>query len=170
MTDNFTKLDDKSFDSHYMLEEIDIDRPIEHVWPFALSIGDWMDAHVLETVDGRANEQGHFERVYPRKLAPGTPEPLYHVYGIAHVIPLKYIALEVMPEKGGSYGKTRDYVSFDGVLLNDLGGRTRITFLFIDMHEGRGGAEWYAARTAELEGARTMLQGYLTHLKQQAEA
>lgn len=170
MSDGYTKLADKPFDSHYMIEEIDIDRPVEHVWPFALNIGGWMNAHGLETVDGRPNKVGHFERVYPKNVSPETPQPHHHVYGVAHVIPNKYVALEVMPEKGGSYGITREYVSFDGILLNDLdGARTRVTFLYIDMHHGKGSAEEYAKKEADIQRARGLLQSYLVQLKQQAE-
>src|SRR5688572_7549822 len=117
----YSSLDDKPYDSGYLLMDTVIDHPIEKVWREALKIGEWMNAHRLETLSGKAGAVGHFERVHPRNLPASTPEPHYHLYGIAHLVPLKLIALEVLPEKGGSYGETREWASFDSLLFADLG-------------------------------------------------
>jgi hypothetical protein len=172
MPERYRSLDEKPFDSHYMWEEIDIDAPVETVFGFALRIGDWMDAHILESVDGVAGHVGHFERVFPRELPSGTGHPHHHVYGIAHIIPNRYIALEVMPERGGSYGETRPWTSFDGITLTDLGDAgTRVVFLLIDSHEGRGTDDSRAERATFIEGMRTQLiVPYLHRLKEQVES
>lgn len=132
----YARLDDKPYESHYLYVETIIDHPVEKVWPHALRIGKWMTAHQMETIAGEAGTIGHFERVFPRGLGAEVPEPHYHLYGIAEIIPLKLIAMEVFPERGGSYGKKRDWVMFDSILFTDLGSRTHIGFLLVDMHLG----------------------------------
>jgi hypothetical protein len=100
-----------------------------------------MTAHQMETIAGEVGTVGHFERVFPRGLGAEVPEPHYHLYGIAEIIPLKLIAMEVFPERGGSYGKARDWVMFDSILFTDFGGITHIGFLLVDMHLGHGEAK-----------------------------
>lgn len=171
MTNPYQTLEDREFDSHYRLDDIDIDRPVEEVWPHAVEIGRWMDTHVLETIDGSATEVGHLERVWPRNLGDDLGEPRYHLYGVAYVIPSRYIALEVFPEKGGSYGNARPWVSFDGILLTDLGdGRTRVTFLLIDVHQGKGDRESYERRATEILERRIMTVRHLGNLKRIVES
>lgn len=166
----YRRLDDKPYQSHYLLAECVLDFPVAQVWPHALRIGDWMSAHELRTLDGTPGTVGHFERVYPKDLGPEVGEPRYHLYGIAHLIPHKYIALEVLCEAGGSYGKPREWMSFDGILFTDMGASTQLTFLLIDAHMGQASAEAYAARAAELESARPMLEDYFENLRLLIEA
>src|SRR5688572_28094876 len=94
----YRPLEDKQYRSHYLLAECVLDFPVARVWRYALRIGDWMSAHELETLDGTPGTVGYFQRVYPKDLGPDVGEPHYHLYVIAHVIPQKYIALEVLPE------------------------------------------------------------------------
>src|SRR5688572_20156382 len=129
MAAGYERLDQKPYDSHYLYDEVTLDHPVEMVWSHALKIGSWMSAHGLEAVAGEPGKVGHFERVFPHGLGPEVGLPHHHVYGIAHVIPHKYIALEVLPEKGGSYGNPRQWMSFDGILLVELGERTKLIFL-----------------------------------------
>jgi hypothetical protein len=166
MPDLRESLDHRPYESIYMLAETVIDHPVEKVWPHALDIGGWMSAHRLETRNGEPGKVGHFERVYPRDLGDDVPLPRYHLYGVAEIIPLKLIALEVLPEQGGSYGNAREWMSFDSILLNDLGGRTRLTFMLVDVHMGKGEKDFHARRKSELEGARALLEQYFENLKQ----
>lgn len=161
----YESLDQKAYESHYLLEETVIDHPVERVWPHALKIGSWMSAHGLETVSGTAGEVGHFERVFPRNLGQDVGLPHHHVYGVAHIIPHKYIALEVFPERGGSYGDTKQWMSFDGILLTDIGGKTKLMFLLVDVHMDKASAEEYARRQTKVEAARTLLEQYFENLK-----
>jgi hypothetical protein len=165
MAERRESLDDRPYESIYMHAETVIDHPVQRVWPHALNIGGWMSAHRLETVSGRAGSVGHFERVYPRDLADDVPLPRYHLYGVAQIIPLKLIALEVLPEQGGSYGNAREWMSFDSILLTDLGDRTHLTFLLVDAHMGRGDPDFHTRRKQELEGARGLLEKYFENLK-----
>jgi uncharacterized protein YndB with AHSA1/START domain len=157
-----THLDDKPYESHYVYLETVIDHPVEKVWPHAVNIGSWMTDHRLETLAGEAGEVGHFERVYLRGLGEEVPTPHYHLYGTAAVVPNKCIVLEVFPEQGGSYGKTREWMMFDSILLVDLGSRTKMIFLMIDVNMGR--AEQKEQHQDEL--ARERLNRYFDNLKQ----
>lgn len=166
MTDGYQSLQEKPYESHYLYAETTIDHPVERVWPHALNIGGWMSAHRLETVAGQPGEVGHFERVYPRGVGRDVGFPHYHMYGLAHIVPLKYIALEVFPEKGGSYGNARPYISCDGILLTDVGGKTEITFLLVDVHLGMGNTDSYDRRRNEIEASRSLLNQYFDNLRQ----
>jgi len=168
MPENRTSLNHRPYESVYVHRETTIDHPVERVWPHALNIGGWMSAHQLETLAGDAGKVGHFERVLPRGLGDDVPRPHYHLYGIAEIVPNKLIALEVLPEQGGSYGNTREWMSFDTILLTELGdSRTKITFVMIDVHMGKGEPEFHQKRQQELEEvAGRLLAGYFENLKQ----
>ena len=165
MPAGYGSLDQKPYDSDYVHAEVIIDHPVERVWPHALRIGSWMSAHRLETVAGEPGKIGHFERVFPRDLGPEVGLPHHSVYGIAHVIPLKYIALEAFPEKGGSYGETRQWMTFDSILLSEMAGRTRLIFLVIGVHMWKGSKEDLEQRQIKTEGARKLLSQYFENLK-----
>ncbi len=167
--DVYGSLEQKPFDSFYLLVETTIDHPVARVWPHALNIGGWMSAHRLETIAGQPGQVGHFERVYPRALAEDVPQPHYHLYGIAYLEPMKMIVIEVFHEKGGSYGNTRAKMSFDTLFLTDLGSRTLLGFHMVDLHMGKGDEEWRASRQHELEAVRGMLHGYFDNLRQLIE-
>jgi hypothetical protein len=171
MTGHYQSLAEKPFDSHYTWTEIDIDAPVSVVFARARRISEWMKGHVIETIDGTPGEAGHFERVLPRDLAPGTPQPHHHVYGIAHLIPDRYIGMEVFHEHGGSYGKARGWISLDGVILTELDpNRTRVAFLLVEIYDGRSTPGVAAELAAELEQlSSTLLTPYLQTLKAQAE-
>lgn len=161
----YQTLAEKPYETHYVWKEIEIDAPVETVWPLAVRIPDWMNAHRLETLDGSPGELGHFEQVFPQNLAPDTPTPHHHFYGIAHLVPLRYIALEVFPERGGSYGKTRDWTMVDQIMLNDLGdGRTRVAFAIVDLLAGPAHPDHEPE-----DPPSDLLERYLKVLKAQAE-
>lgn len=170
MANGYKKLADKPYESHYVFAETVIDYPVEKVWPQALNIGGWMSDHRLATVDGTAGQVGHFERVFPRGIGEEVPLPHYHLYGITSVIPLKCISLEVIPERGGSYGNTRARMGFDTILLTDIGGKTRLTFLVIDVNLGRTepkeGESLPSPAGANDEKLHEMLERYFDNLKQ----
>jgi hypothetical protein len=170
MTDPYRALDQKPYDSKYVLLETVLDYPIEKVWPQALKIGSWMNAHRLETLAGEAGKVGHFERVHPLKIGADVPLPHYHLYGIEKIIPFKLIALEVLPEKGGSYGETRSWASFDSILFTDLGGKTQLTFYMIDVYQGKGDEAFHQREDAKLERAGDLLKRYFDNLKQQVQS
>lgn len=155
--EKYETLDGKPYESRYLYVETVLDYPVEEVWPHALQIGKWMTDHRLETIAGEAGTVGHFERVFMRGVGPEVPEPHYHLYGIAEIIPLKLIAMEVFPEIGGSYGKTREWVMFDSMQFTDVGGRTHIGFLLVDMQVGRGEAKGPQKRQDE-EHEREMIR------------
>jgi hypothetical protein len=161
----YENLSQKPFESHYLHAETVIDHPVARVWPHALRIGSWMSAHRLQTIAGELSNVGHFERVFPRDLGPDVGLPHHHVYGIAHVIPFKYIALEVFPEKGGSYGDPRPWMSFDGLLLSEMGDKTKLIFLLVDVHMDKASPQEYEQRQAKVEGARLLLEQYFENLK-----
>ncbi|PZF86639.1 hypothetical protein [Jiangella anatolica] len=161
----YRRLDDKEFDSHYLYVEREIHHPVKAVWPHVLAIGSWMNAHELRTLDGAPGEVGFFERVLPRDLAPDVPPPHYHLYGIAHVVPYKYVALEVFPERGGSYGKARPKIDLDGIHLVDVGASTKLIFCMIDIQLGEGPPGSYEQRESELDGVRGMLEDYFDTLE-----
>jgi hypothetical protein len=168
VTQVYGALEDKPYESHYLYVDTIIDHPVEKVWPHALDIGRWMTAHRLETLSGEKCRVGHFERVFPRSIGQDVPLPHYHLYGIAKIIPLKYIALEVMPENGGSYGVKKEWMSFDGILFSDIGDRTHVVFLMVDAALGNIDAEYSQRRAKEVEDARAMINGYFENLKQLA--
>lgn len=165
MTAGYRSLDEKPYESLYLYVETTIDHPVEKVWPHALNIGGWMSAHGLKTIAGEPGKVGHFERVAPRNIGKDVPLPHYHLYGIAHIIAQKLIVLEVLPERGGSYGVTTPWMSFDSILLTDLGGRTQMVFLMVDAHVGKWEEEHYQRRKNEVEGGRELLNGYFENLK-----
>lgn len=163
-THPYRSLDEKPFESIYMYVDATIDQPVERVWPHALNIGSWMNKHDLVTVAGEPGKIGHFQRVVPRGLAEDVPAPRYHLYGIAEVVPQKLIVLEVLPEKGGSYGKTRPKMTFDSIHLTDLGGRTRIAYVLIEVNLGKGDTDFCARRKAEIEAIRSVIEGFFQNL------
>lgn len=165
MEECYRRLEQKPYDSFYLYVEATFDCPIEKVWTQALDIPSWMTAHRLETIDGESGTVGHFVKVHPRNLAADTPSPHYHLYGIANLIPLKAIILEVFPEQGGSYGKTRPTICFDTILFTDLGGRTHVAVYLIDVQLEKGDEEFRARRQVELEGSRAKLTGYFENLR-----
>jgi uncharacterized protein YndB with AHSA1/START domain len=162
----YKSLNDKPYESFHLYVERRFNHPIERVWAQSLQIGSWMSAHRLETIDGRPGHEGHFERVYPRNLGSEVPLPHYHLYGIAHIIPLKLIVLEVFPEKNGSYGKTQAKLSFDSLFFNDLGGtKTSVGFHMVDVHLVKGDEAFRSRRLAELVGVRELLESYYDNLE-----
>lgn len=167
-TERFRSLDQKPFESHYFYVETVIDHPVAKVWPQALRIESWMTDHRLETLSGTPGKVGHFERVYMREIAPTIPAPHYHLYGISEVIPLKCIALEVFPEKGGSYGNTREWMAFDSLLFTDIIDRTRVAFLQVHVNMGGEQKEDAAARQQRMKDeavGRDRLERYFGNLK-----
>lgn len=167
-SDCYRSLDDKPFESIYLYVDAVIDQPIDKVWPHALNIGSWMNKHDLETVAGEPGKVGHFQKVLPRGLGSDVPLPHYHLYGIAHIVPPKLIVLEVLPEKGGSYGKTRPKMTFDTISLTDLGGRTQIAYLLIEANLGKGPEDFYGRRKAEIESVRTTIESFFGNLQRLA--
>jgi hypothetical protein len=168
--DVYRTLNDKPFESFYLYVETTIDHPVEKVWPHVIDIGSWMSDHRLETIAGEPGKVGHFERVIPHGMD-DAPEPRYHLYGVAEVIPQKLIVLEVFWEKGGSYGKTREKFSFDEIHLTDIGDRTKIFFLMVDQHMGKGEKDFAARRKVELEGGvRAMIERYFENLRRLVES
>lgn len=165
MTNEYRSLADRPYGSLYLYVETIIDHPIEQVWPHALDIGSWMSAHRLETLAGERNKVGHFERVYPRGLGADVPLPHHHLYGIVEIIPHSLIALEVFPERGGSYGVTKPWMSFDNILLTDIGGRTKVVFLMIDAHLGAHDEAYHQRRKQEVEAGRDLINGYFDNLR-----
>jgi hypothetical protein len=56
-------------------------------------------------------------------------------------------------------------MSFDSILLTDMGQRTHVVFLMIDAQMVRGDVAYRDRRKAEIEGARDLLRGYFENLK-----
>ena len=133
MANCYQSLDQKPYESRYLYAETVIDRSVETVWPHVLHIGTWMSDHRLETIAGEPGGVGHFERVFPHDISSTVPQPHYHLYGVAEIIPLKYIALEIFPAKGGSYGVTRPSMGFDNIVVTDMGSSTKVTCIVIDV-------------------------------------
>ena len=132
---NIDKFQQKPYYSNYGYTETIIDRPVEKVWPHVLEIAKWMDAHNLETISGEPGKFGHLVKVMPHGLTDKNPLPHYHLYAVAKIIPFKLIALEVFPEKNGSYGGDDKHTSFDTVLLSDIGGKkTKVAFYLTDIN------------------------------------
>lgn len=172
-TSLFERLDQKAYGSHYFYVETVIDQPIERVWQRALRISDWMTDHRLETIAGKTGEVGHFERVYACGIGPEVPQPHYHLYGIAEIIPLKCIALEVFPERGGSYGDAKPWVAFDSILFSEVAGGTRLVFLQIHVtlggnNDGVDDAHAAERRKAEEATGRERLHRYFENLRRLA--
>jgi hypothetical protein len=165
----YTSLGAKPYDSFYLYLETTLNHPISRVWPHVLNIGGWMSAHPLETIDGKAGEVGYFQRVYPAAATSG-PAPNYHLYGISEIVPLKHVVLDVFPENGGSYGNDRPRMSFNTISTTEIDGRTVVGYQMIDVHLGRGGDEFCARRTREMQGVRELLLKYFDNLKQLVEA
>jgi uncharacterized protein YndB with AHSA1/START domain len=163
----YERLDDKPYQSHHLLVETVIAHPVEAVWAQALDISSWMTKHRLETIDGKSGTVGHFERVFPTGVGDDVPEPHYHLYGVAAIVPHKLIMLEVFPEHGGSYGDTMvpaDYVGFDGILFTDLDGKTKVSVVLTEMSandlSGTGTDEEKAGTmTAYFDNLRSLLDG-----------
>lgn len=160
-----TSLAEKPFESGYLLLETILDHPVKKVWPQLLDIGSWMDAHELKTLDGRSGEVGHFEQVLPRGLAADVPAARYHLYGVAALIPHKMLAIEVLPENGGSYGNPREWMSFDTIILTDLGDRTHLSFLMIDVNMGPSTPESRKEQDEKLQLGRELITPYFENLK-----
>jgi hypothetical protein len=162
--DHYRTLDEKPYESIYLYVDAIIDHPIERVWPHALNIGSWMNKNRLVTLAGESGKVGHFQRVHPQGLADDVPQPRYHLYGVAEIIPMKLIALEVIPEKGGSYGKTRPKMCVDSITLSDLGGRTKIAYLLVEVNLGNTGKEFCVRRKAEIESFRSVMEEFFQNL------
>ena len=169
MRNGYRTLEDKPYESMYMYGETIIDHPVERVWSHALNIGGWMSAHRLETLDGEPGKVGFFERVFPNGIGAEVPLAHYHLYGIAELIPLKLIALEVFPEEGGSYGSTAPRLSFDYILLTDLGDRTKVVFAMVDVTLRKGDQEFRERQRREHEEGRERLEPYFDNLKRLIE-
>lgn len=165
MTNEYRNLEDRPYGSLYLHVEAIIDHPLEKVWRQALDIGSWMSAHQLETIAGEPCRIGHFERVYPRGLGPDVPMPHHHLYGIVEIIPYRLIALEVFPERGGSYGVTKPWMSFDSILFTDLGNRTNVVFLMVDAHLGEHDEDYHQRRKREVAAGRDLIDGYFDNLR-----
>jgi hypothetical protein len=158
---SYQTLAQKPFETHYLHFEAVIDAPLKKVWEKAVHIGQWMNDHKLETLSGKPGELGHFEKVLPRGMD-NVPMPRHHYYGIALLVPLKCISLEVFPEKGGSYGNPDQWQMFDHVLFNEVGGKTRIVLLMHEVHPGPAGAK--ARALGEEEVMRERLGKYVENL------
>ena len=126
-------LDQRPYESYYKIHETTINHPLEKVWPHVLNIGGWMINHEMETISGEPGQEGHLVKVMPHGIGDEVPLPHYHLYGITKIIPYKYIALEIFNEEGGSYGVNKKGMSFDSILLNEVNGKTKITFLITGM-------------------------------------
>jgi hypothetical protein len=162
----FTRLDQKPFESHYRYFETTIDHAVEKVWPHALNIAGWMTDHRIVTLAGEPGKVGHFERVFARGIGPQVPEPHHHLYGMAALVPLKYIALEVFPERGGSYGNTREWAGFDGILLVDLGDKTKVIVLLMVVTRGKvEETKTLEEQRQDDEATRAQLESYFKNLK-----
>jgi len=170
MSDRYQTFEEKPYESHYLLMDTLINYPTEKVWPHALVIHNWMNAHRFEPIEGESGKVGRFERLYPSKIGVDVPSPHYHLYGIASVIPWKLIALEVMPEKGGSYGEKRPWASFDSILFTDLGDKTLLTVLMIDVLQGKGDETAHLREDAKLERTRGLLERFFENLRRQVAA
>jgi hypothetical protein len=172
MNSFYTSLGEKPFDSHYDWREIDIAAPVSTVFARARHISEWMNAHEIVSIHGIPGEAGHFGRVFPRNLSPGTPEPRHHLFGIAYLVPDRFIGIEVFNERGGSYGKTNGWLALDGIIFTSLDSRrTRVAFLITDLHEGAPSTNESEARAAEMASlGDNLLVPYLRTLKQQAES
>jgi hypothetical protein len=133
MSERYKSLSEKPYESHYVYFEDVIEASVEAVWPHAVRIGDWMNDHRLETLEGSPGKVNLFERVYPHGLADDVPEPHYHLYGLAHAEEPRYLVLEVFSERGGSYGEPRQKLGFDVISLTDLGDKTQVGMLLIDV-------------------------------------
>lgn len=163
----YRSLADKPYESEYLVHDTVIDCRVTELWPHLLNIGGWMSAHRLETIDGAAGQAGFFERVHPSNIVAGAPEPHYHLYGIAEIVPYKCVALEVFPEAGGSYGNNAEKTSFDTILLTDLGVRTHLTFLMIDvlLSKAAGGTIHTEDKQARKQRLAAVLDGYFDNLR-----
>jgi hypothetical protein len=165
MPDRYATIDDRPFHSHYLYVETIIDHPIEKVWPHALLIDKWANNnHRYETVVDTGGGVGHLWRLYYQSVPEGTPEPHYSFTGITYVIPHKLVGYEVFPEKGGSYGGMipLDYRGFDTMVVDDLGGRTKVAVLVISTSEnpidvGRSDEDRAAAFYAHFDNLRTLV-------------
>jgi hypothetical protein len=163
---HYEHMGQKPYESHYLYVETTIDHPVKDVWPHALNIGSWMTAHRLETITGESGRVGHLERVFPSSLGDDVKLPHYHLYGVANIIPFKYIGLEVFPEAGGSYGDARDWMSFDGILFVDLGGSTKVLFLMVDVQIGKRDDTERKRRQDEIDEAQGLLARYFENLRE----
>src|SRR5690606_23420456 len=113
-----------------------IDATIEEIWPHLVHIESWMSEYRLETLEGKAGEEGYFQRVFP-PVEDSMPPPHYHYYGIARIIPGKLVALETFREIGGSYGRTREGMNLDLITVTAIdGGRTKVSMLMVDIEIG----------------------------------
>jgi hypothetical protein len=163
--ERITSLKQKPYQSDYLLVDTVVDHPVGRVWTQVLDIGSWMDAHELVTLEGRSGQVGHFERVLPRGLGADVPEPHYHLYGVAKILPHRMLALEVIPERGGSYGEAHEWASFDTILLTDLNERTHLSFLMVDVNFGPGSSDSQKAQAEKVEQGRKLIYSYFDNLK-----
>lgn len=165
----YRSFDDRPYDSHYLHAEATIDRPVEAVWPSALDIGSWMSDYRLETIAGEPGKAGFLQRVHPPGIGETVPQPHYHLYGIAHIIPLKLIVLEVFPEKGGSYGKAEEKLSFDSIVLNDIGNVTTINMVVVDAMMGSRRKDSLKDLQSKEVATRERLLSYFDNLRRLVE-
>jgi hypothetical protein len=172
MTSIYDRLDRKPFGSHYRYFETTIARSVEDVWPHALNIGSWMTDHRLVPLAGEPGKVGYFEQVFAGGVGKDVPPPHHHFYGIAEVVPLKYIALEVFPEVGGSYGDPQQWIGFDGILLIDVGGSTKVVVLLlvVNPEKPEDKAPQSHETDAREDATAIQLNRYFDNLKRLAEA
>ena len=166
----YSRFSEKPYETTYTCFETTVDARIEHVWPCAVDIENWMSEYRLDTLDGERGKVGYFQRVYP-PVQPTMPPPHYHYYGIAELIPHKLIVLETFNEKGGSYGRTRPGMHLDLIILNDLGGvGTRVTLIMTEIGLGAAAdATHVAHKPTDADRARwsARMDRYFENLKRQ---
>ncbi|MCT2532376.1 hypothetical protein N2488_04200 [SAR92 clade bacterium H231] len=111
----------------YFFEETVIDQPVEKVWPHLLNIKGWLNDYGTERLSGEEGKVGLLVKVMPPGIGDEVPLPHNHLYRLATVIPNKLITLKVFSEEGGSYGM--DYTNIDNMLLTEVDGKTKISFI-----------------------------------------
>lgn len=165
MTETYKSLAEKPYQSLYLQADTTIPHSVEKVWSHVLNIGGWMSAHRLEPIAGEPGKVGFFERVYPAGLGDEFGYPRYHLYGITEIIPQKYIALEVFPEKGGSYGSNVERMSLDSVVLTAVGEQTHLFFVMIDLTLGEVDEAFRQRQQREHSLGQALIRQYFDNLK-----
>lgn len=150
MTKEFEPSTQKPVDV-YFFEETTIDQPAEKVWPHLLNIKGWLNDYATETISGEGGKVGLLVKVMPPGIGDEVPLPHNHLYRLATAIPNKLITLKVFSEEGGSYGM--DYTNIDNMLLTEIGGKTKISFI--------GGMEIRSHGMAEKE-----IQEYIKNIEE----
>jgi hypothetical protein len=107
--------------------EIEVDRPVRHVWNSWLEIRSWFVTHDIVEVSEPRHTLGAIMRASLKSAKRrGLPLAHHHFWKIVMLVPERRYVFKTYAEVGGSYGHR--FVGFYDTGFIDMGEKTKITF------------------------------------------